>query len=123
MRAAFDASAAVIVASLWADVLPTIAIEALAAGRPVLGTSMGGIPWVVGDAGWIVPPADFRSGLATAARDLADPVTAAALSARARARYASTFTPSVGTRALINLYVDLAAGTPMDTSRSSFEDE
>jgi glycosyltransferase involved in cell wall biosynthesis len=107
MRAAFDASAAVIVASLWADVLPTIAIEALAAGRPVLGTSMGGIPWVVGDAGWIVPPADFAKGLAAAATDLADPATATAVSARARARYESTFTPAVGTTALVALYADL----------------
>jgi glycosyltransferase involved in cell wall biosynthesis len=111
MRAAFDASAAVIVASLWADVLPTIAIEALAAGRPVLGTSMGGIPWVVGDAGWIVPPADFAAGLSVAAKDLADPATAAALSTRARARYESTFTPAVGTKALVALYADLLTPT------------
>ena len=107
MRAAFDASSAVIVASLWADVLPTIAIEALAAGRPVLGTSMGGIPWVVGDAGWIVDPARFADGLAQAARELSDPATAAALSTRARARYESTFTPSAGAKALVDVYTDL----------------
>jgi glycosyltransferase involved in cell wall biosynthesis len=107
MRAAFDASAAVVVASLWADVLPTIAIEALAAGRPVLGTSMGGIPWVVGDAGWVVDPANFADGLAQASRDLATPSTAANLTARARARYESTFTPAVGAKALVNLYADL----------------
>jgi glycosyltransferase involved in cell wall biosynthesis len=109
MRAAVDASAAVVVASLWADVLPTIAIEALAAGRPVLGTAMGGIPWVVGDAGWIVEPADFAGGLAGASRDMSDPGTAADLSARARARYESTFTPAVGTKALVNLYAELTA--------------
>jgi glycosyltransferase involved in cell wall biosynthesis len=108
MRAAFDASAAVIVASLWADVLPTIAIEALAAGRPVLGTAMGGIPWVVGDAGWITPPADFAAALAAASRDLADARVAAELSARARSRYESTFTPAAGTKALVALYATLS---------------
>ena len=107
MRAAFDAASAVIVASLWADVLPTIAIEALAAGRPVLGTSMGGIPWVVGDAGWIVDPSRFADGLAQAASDLADPPTAADLAAKARARYESTFTPAAGAKALVDLYRDL----------------
>ena len=102
-------AAAVIVASRWPDVLPTIAIEALAAGRPVLGTSLGGIPWVVGDAGWIVDPESFAGGLAAAARDLADPAAAAALSARARARYETTFTPEVGTKALVEIYAEVSA--------------
>jgi glycosyltransferase involved in cell wall biosynthesis len=109
MRAAFDASAAVIVASLWADVLPTIAIEALAAGRPVLGTSMGGIPWIVDKAGWTVPPADFAAGLAKAAEDLATPAKAAALSIQARSRYEEAFTPQAGTKTLIALYAELSS--------------
>lgn len=107
MRAAFEASAAIVVASLWADVLPTIAIESLAAGRPVLGTSMGGIPWVVGDAGWIVPPSEFAAGLAQAAADLADPAVAAGLAKKARARYEATFTPAVGAKALVSVYEGL----------------
>ena len=49
-----------IAASTWHDVLPTVIIEALAAGRPVLGTALGGIPYLVGAddpagaAGWVV---------------------------------------------------------------------
>ncbi|SCG59746.1 glycosyltransferase family 4 protein [Micromonospora coxensis] len=48
VRAAVEASAVVIAASMWHDVLPTVIIEALAAGRPVLGTALGGIPYLVG---------------------------------------------------------------------------
>ncbi|MEU4779608.1 glycosyltransferase [Micromonospora sp. NPDC023633] len=48
VRAALEASAVVLATSTWHDVLPTVIIEALAAGRPVLGTALGGIPYLVG---------------------------------------------------------------------------
>ncbi|MFE9203886.1 glycosyltransferase [Micromonospora sp. NPDC007230] len=48
VRAAIEASAVVLATSTWHDVLPTVIIEALASGRPVLGTALGGIPYLVG---------------------------------------------------------------------------
>ncbi|MFC4149354.1 glycosyltransferase family 4 protein [Micromonospora mangrovi] len=51
VRAALDASAVVLATSTWHDVLPTVIIEALASGRPVLGTALGGIPYLVGADG------------------------------------------------------------------------
>ncbi|NJC15603.1 glycosyltransferase [Micromonospora profundi] len=48
VQAAVEASAVVIAASMWHDVLPTVIIEALSSGRPVLGTALGGIPYLVG---------------------------------------------------------------------------
>ncbi|MEV0392860.1 glycosyltransferase family 4 protein [Polymorphospora rubra] len=48
VRAALRASAVVVAASTWHDVLPTVVIEAFAAGRPVLGTALGGIPYLLG---------------------------------------------------------------------------
>ncbi|QGN46264.1 glycosyltransferase family 4 protein [Micromonospora sp. WMMD558] len=48
VRAALESSAVVLATSTWHDVLPTVIIEALAAGRPVLGTALGGIPYLVG---------------------------------------------------------------------------
>src|SRR5438874_926384 len=45
VRAAIRDSACVVAPSTWHDVLPTIGIESLANGRPVLGTAMGGIPF------------------------------------------------------------------------------
>lgn len=37
------------------------ALEAMAAGRPVVATRVGGLPEVVGEAGILVPPADERA--------------------------------------------------------------
>jgi glycosyltransferase involved in cell wall biosynthesis len=98
------ASAAVVVVTpVWRDVLPTVVIEALAAGRPVLGTSIGGIPYLVGSAGWVVP--GDRSSLVVAlpiARE-----GAAGLSGAARQRYETTFHPDVVTRQLLEVYEGL----------------
>ena len=80
--------------------LPTVILEALAAGRPVLGTDLGGIPYLVGDAGWTVPPT--VDALAEAL-----PVAAAGAAERAplaRKRYESTFTPELITARLLDIY-------------------
>ncbi|WP_428962887.1 glycosyltransferase family 4 protein [Micromonospora fluostatini] len=110
VRAALDASAVVLATSTWHDVLPTVIIEALASGRPVLGTALGGIPYLVGmddpagPSGWVVPPdpAALAAALPTAAAG------AAALSAPARLRYERTFHPDVVTKRLIDVYASLA---------------
>ncbi|HEX5594835.1 MAG TPA: glycosyltransferase [Micromonosporaceae bacterium] len=110
VRAALRETAVVVVTSVVHDVLPTVAIEALAAGRPVLGTALGGIPYQVGvddpagAAGWVVPP--DPAALATAlplARD-----GAAALTAPARARYERLFHPDAVTKQLLEVYANLA---------------
>ena len=102
--AAIRAAACVVVASLWHDVLPTIVLEALAIGRPVLGTALGGIPYLVGDAGWTVPATvdGLADGLAVAARD------APKLGATARRLYEEKFTPDVLTKRLIDIYHEVA---------------
>ncbi|HEY8534527.1 MAG TPA: glycosyltransferase family 4 protein [Micromonospora sp.] len=109
VREALRATAVVVVASTWHDVLPTVVIEALAHGRPVLGTALGGIPYVIGvddpagAAGWAVPPeVDAFAAALPVARD-----HAAALSGPARARYERLFHPDVVTKQLIAIYSDL----------------
>lgn len=102
--AAIAASAAVVVPSTCDDVLPTVVIEALAAGRPVLGTALGGIPYLVGDGGQVVAP--DATALAAALPEIA--AGAAGRSAAARARYESTFHPDVVTRQLLDVYQSLA---------------
>ncbi len=99
-RAALADAAVVVAPSTCDDVLPTVVIEALAAGRPVLGTAMGGIPYLVGDAGWVVPPEP--QALAAALPQAA--AGAAGLSRTARARYETTFHPDVVVRRLIEVY-------------------
>jgi len=104
VAAAMRRSAVVVVPSTWDEVCPVVAIEALANARPVFGTDRGGLPWLVGDAGWTVPPT--VDALAAAL-----PVAvagAAGLAARARESYEQRFTPRVSTRSLLEVYRSLA---------------
>lgn len=69
------------------DGLPVVLLEALAAGRPVVTTPVGGIPEVVDAAvGWLVPPEDPNALAAALAEALADPAAAAARGARGPGR-------------------------------------
>ncbi len=112
VRAEIRAAGCVVVASTWHDVLPTIVIEALSHGRPVLGTAMGGIPYLLGTdspataAGWVVEPepAALAAGLKTAHAG------AAALAGAARQRYETMFTPELLTQRLIDIYTQVARG-------------
>ena len=101
VRAARRDSAVVLATSTWYDVLPTVILEALADGRPVLGTDLGGIPYLVGDAGWIVP-ATVDALASALPRALA---CASGLAPLARKRYEATFTPDLLTRRLVDVYV------------------
>ena len=91
VRAQIGAAACVIAASTWHDVLPTIVLEALCAGRPVLVTDRGGLPFLAGDAGWVVEPdpAALAEGLAKAHGG------AAGLAGAARRRFEEHFSPDV----------------------------
>lgn len=108
VAAAIRDSAVVVAVPLWHDVLPTVVIEALAAGRPVLGTALGGIPYLVGEAGWVVAPTpEALANALPAARSGAPDLAAAA-----RDRYRSTFHPDVVTRQLLDVYQQaVAAGS------------
>ncbi|MEV8514970.1 glycosyltransferase family 4 protein [Dactylosporangium sp. NPDC051484] len=109
VRAEVARAACVIAASTWHDVLPTIILEALSGGRPVLVTDRGGMPYLTGEAGWVVEAdaASLADGLRKAHEG------AAALAPVARARYESQFAPDVLTERLIGIYravLDRGAG-------------
>lgn len=103
VAAALAATAVVLAVPTWHDVLPTVVIEALANGRPVLGTALGGVPYLVGDAGWTVPadPAALAAALPVALAE------SPALAPAARARYEHTFHPDVVTKQLIDVYASM----------------
>jgi glycosyltransferase involved in cell wall biosynthesis len=56
-----------IVPSRSAEVMPLAAVEAMAAGVPVVASAVGGVPELVGDPAALVPPGD-AGALAAAAR-------------------------------------------------------
>ncbi|WP_435123834.1 glycosyltransferase [Micromonospora tulbaghiae] len=137
VRAALADSSVVLATSTWHDVLPTVIIEALAAGRPVLGTALGGIPYLVGADGPREPAGTGPAEVATAAPGdgrvalpsgvqrgeagwvvapevealaAALPLASAearALAGAARSRYERTFHPDVITKRLIDVYAGL----------------
>jgi glycosyltransferase involved in cell wall biosynthesis len=80
-----------------------VILEALAAGRPVLGTDLGGIPYLVGDAGWTVPPTVEALGAALGVAA----ASAAEVAPLARKRYEATFTPELITGRLVDIYRSL----------------
>lgn len=88
VRAALAASQALILPS-FAEGLPVVIMEAMAAARPVIATAIAGIPELVlpGRTGWLVPAGDAQA-LAGAIDDLAaiPPEGLAAMGAAARAR-------------------------------------
>ena len=63
----FRSARLVVVPSVWADPCPTVVLEAMAAGRPVVAAASGGILDMVvdGRTGLLVPPGDAPA-LATA---------------------------------------------------------
>jgi glycosyltransferase involved in cell wall biosynthesis len=83
----------------------------MAAGRPVLGTDVGGIPYLLGvaaaatPAGWAVEP---DPAVLAAALPVAR-AGAAAVAPAARDRYVKAFHPDVVTRQLIDIYTGLSA--------------
>lgn len=104
---ALRASAALVVPSTAPEALPLVVLEALAHGRPVLATEVGGLPGVVGpDVGWLAAPsvAALADRLRTAARDdLADK------GAAARTRYETTFAPRVVMTRQLEIYREVLA--------------
>jgi glycosyltransferase involved in cell wall biosynthesis len=77
-----------------------VALEALANARPVLGVARGGLPWIIGAAGWVVEPTveALAAGLRVAH------TAAPALAGDARLAYETRFSPQVATDLLLDVY-------------------
>jgi glycosyltransferase involved in cell wall biosynthesis len=105
---AFD----VFVLSSRAEGLPIALLEAMAAERPCVATSVGGIPEVVTDGvdGLLVPPGDADALATAVSKLLADPDRRADLGARAAVR-ARDFDIAAAVRRLEAIYDRALAGT------------
>ncbi|MBA8795269.1 glycosyltransferase involved in cell wall biosynthesis [Friedmanniella endophytica] len=79
------AADAFLLTSHW-EARALVAQEALQHGLPFVGTAVGGVPELVGDAGLLVPPGDAEAAAAALTRVLGDPALADRLRTAGRAR-------------------------------------
>jgi len=105
--ALFRSARAVVVPSVWADPCPTVVLEAMAAGRPVVAAASGGIVDMVvdGRTGLLVTPGD-TTGLTDALTTiLGEPEYARRLGAAGR-DHARHFTISAVVERIEQMYAD-----------------
>lgn len=79
------AASVVVNCSRW-EGLPLSLSEALMAGKPVVASDVGGIPWLVGDAGMLVPYGDAEGLRGALRKVLGEPGTARTLAEAAARR-------------------------------------
>lgn len=94
-----------VVPSVWQDAFPLSVLEAMAAGKAVIASRVGGIPEMIEDcvSGVLVPPGD-EEALAEAIRKLiAEPEISGRLGISARHRVAELFTPELQLRKLTSI--------------------
>lgn len=110
------------------DVLPTVILEAMAAGKPVVSTRLAAVPEMVDDerTGLLVPPGDSQALAHALARLAADPNLRADFGAAGRAKWAAAFSADESARQLGALFSKAKAGpgpgrlrTPIVVPRST----
>jgi glycosyltransferase involved in cell wall biosynthesis len=89
-------------------------VEAMAAGRPVIASAVGGIPEIVvrEDTGLLVPPGDARALAGAIASLLSRPDRARAMGARGRERARERFSIEAAVRRHQQLYDTLSSRRP-----------
>lgn len=101
---------ALVIPSIWYEGQPLVALEALAAGLPLIVSDIGGLPEVVGasGAGWFAAPGD-PSALAARLLDLEDDGLVDGVGRLARARYEQTYTPDISLERLERTYGEVTS--------------
>ena len=95
----------------WKEQFGRVLIEAMSCGVPVVGSSSGEIPNVIGDAGLVYPERDVGALAAALGRLASQPGLRADLARRGRARVLERYTQSALARQYYEIYREmLAAG-------------
>lgn len=118
MAGEFSRARVVVAPSTTPETFGRVAAEAMAFGRPVITSGLGGLGEIVGDAcGWITgtDPAVLARAIGEAA---ASDGVVATKGAAGRDRHARLFSPEATTRALIEVYGEAIAGAGRRGRRS-----
>lgn len=94
--------------------LPNVVLEAMAIGKPVVASAVGGTPEVVidGVTGLLVPPRDLRGCADAIYRLLNNPTEAAMMGERGRTRALEMFTQAQMVRQTQEIYLQLQGCLP-----------
>jgi len=94
----------------WTEGLPLVVLEAMALGRPVVATPVGGTPELVVDeeTGLLVPPRDVAALAAALTRVLGDAALGRRLGEAGRRRVAEHFSAEATSREVLALYDEVA---------------
>ena len=114
----FYAAADLAVLASRSEGSPNALLEAMAAGIPIVATSVGGIPEIVthGDTALLVAPSDPTALTSALAQTLTDPRAAEARAQRAHAVILSNYMPESRAHRLCEMYAaTLAAGPKVAT--------
>ncbi len=113
----FRSARTVVVPSVWSDPCPTVVLEAMAAGRPVVAAASGGIVDMVVDGvtGVLVPPGDAAALAGAIDSVLSDPDRGRAFGAAGRDR-AREFTVSSVVERIERMYDGAIARTKAEAT-------
>src|SRR5262249_35057246 len=101
---------------------PYTVVEAMACGRPVVCTSVGGVPPAAGDAGLVVPPRDHLAVATACVRLLTDHDTRRRMASDARERVIELFTLQNSLDAYRRVYRNITQGLPAAAPAKVTED-
>lgn len=106
MAKAVSSAICVVVPSLWPEAFGLTAVEALAAGKPVIASAIGGLSETVraGIDGFLVPPGDVDAFGQALAQLLAEPERAKEMGERGRKRMMDEFSQTSYYQALRSIY-------------------
>jgi glycosyltransferase involved in cell wall biosynthesis len=112
LETVLGAADVVVVPSTQPDPLPNAALEAAAAGCPVVAADHGGLPEIVrdGETGLLVPPGDHRALAAALGRLAADPGVAEQLGAAAAYDVRGRFSADGLLEAIQDVYDEVLTG-------------
>lgn len=113
-----EAALCVALPSLWYEIAPKSVLEAMARGKPVVASAIGGLPELIehGQSGFLVPPGDAKALAEALGRLAALPDgERAAMGAKARHRALTGFSADRYYSSMVRLYADLL-GRPLHPS-------